>query len=313
MDRSKLREIINAHLDEKTRDRLIEIYHYHALGDQSDPTLDYFLNLESHLLHSYSQHFREQSQKMEYAFARIKSEFIVKAEFRNTLIELQNLRAYDYEERDEPRQLNEWVGYLIRRSYKKYDVSFRTSFFTSFNLKTDKRECFEDDTIVLRNPENQISIEVANHLEADDLWVHCLMIENQGEQSFFKVSKQLREFFNLFMEYNPKMHGMESLVMQYLELPKDYDKRKEVKENENHGMWRFRKTNCGDSKLERYWKMHGAFFPNPDDPERAYFLNPLCIPKFKEYESDFSEILKSINLKKSFYTSEQRSVIEAAC
>ena len=54
MDASKVREIINAHLDEKTRDRLIEIYHYHALANQADPTLDYFLNLESHLLHSYS-------------------------------------------------------------------------------------------------------------------------------------------------------------------------------------------------------------------------------------------------------------------
>ena len=214
MDASKVREIINAHLSEKARERLIEIYSYHSINNPNDPILDYFTNLEIHILESYSQHFREQSQNLEVAFARIKSEFIVKAEFRKNLYELQNLRAYEYEKRDEPRQLNEWVGYLIRKSHKKYDVHFRTSFYTSFSIETDKRELFEDDTIVLTNPENRISIEVANNLDGNDLWVHCLLIENEGEQNFFSVSHQFKEYFNLFMEFNPEMHGMESLVME---------------------------------------------------------------------------------------------------
>ena len=59
--------------------------------------------------------------------------------------------------------------------------------------------------------------------------------------------------------------------------------------------------------------MHGAAFPNPDDPERAYFINPLVLPKFKEYETDFCDLLKTINLKKSFYTLAERTAIEAAC
>lgn len=304
MNHSKIKSIIETHLPKESRETLLKIYRQHTVEARFDPMLDYFQNLERHLEETYRSFFKKESESIGPFAGKIKSEHLTEVHFTETLASMQNLRICDPQERKSPREMNDFFEFLLAESKNKYQVSFRLNVFTAFDSIKSQRIVSEDDTIVLKNFNNGISIELSKHQKGKSLWVSCLMIRNNGKQNFFTVQNQFREFFNLLMRFDPDAHGLESLVMTHPE-----------KENSDqicnaaNGKWRFAKTDCGETKLKRYWNMHGGIFPDESETYRAYFLNPNVIEKFKKFGNDFSELLKSIDLRKSFYTPKEKAAI----
>ena len=304
MDTSKIQSIIEKHLPKESRETLLKIYRQHTVEARFDPMLDYLKNLERHIEETHRSFFKKESESIGPFAGKIKSEHLTEVHFTETLASMQNLRICDPQERKSPREMNDFFEFLLANSENKYQVSFRLNVFTVFDSVKSQRIVSDDDTIVLKNFNNEISIELSNHQKGKSLWVSCLMIRNNGKQNFFTVQNQFREFFNLLMRYDPNAHGLESLVMTHPE-----------KENSDqicnaaNGKWRFAKTDCGETKLKRYWSMQGGIFPDKSESYRAYFLNPDVIGKFEKFGSEFCDLLKSINLRKSFYTPKEKAAI----
>ena len=243
-----IEQLIKESLPDETRDYLHWIYDQNFMPD----VCEWLENLEFEILSSYRKNYRYHLQFLQPAYARIKAQMESTGDFTQRLISLPKVSANGFERESEPKEdASLFIGYLLRKSRGKYEVSFSVNYTPQYNYETRQVVIEESETITLINASG-LSIEVSD-IDEDTEFIDVIMIQSKQSEGFYKVKKQVIEWFDVFMGFRESLLGMQSLVL--VDVPQLGELNPEYKTDKNS--WRFKLCSNGDTRLLKYWRLMG--------------------------------------------------------
>ena len=239
-----IEQLIKESLPDETRDYLHWIYDQNFMPD----VCEWLENIEFEILSSYRKNYRYHLQFLQPAYARIKAQMEATGGFTQRLICLPKVSANGFERDSEPKEdASLFIGYLLRKSRGKYEVSFSINYTPRYNYETRQVVIEESETITLINASG-LSIEVSD-IDEDTEFIDVIMIQSKQSEGFIRSrNRSLNGLMCLWDSGNPCwITGLVLVDVRSGELNPEY------KTDKNS--WRFKLCSNGDTRLLKYWRM----------------------------------------------------------